>query len=319
MLIRKPNAIPSSEITPESTYWNRRHFMAAAAAFGTAAVAGRRLLDPAVSVEAATKLQTVKSPLSTAGVAPTSFQDITTYNNYYEFGTSKSDPSENAQHLKMSPWSIKVEGLVQKPRTVSIDDLIRYRPLEERVYRFRCVEGWSMVVPWAGYSLAEFIKFCQPLSSAKYVQFLSLYDPAQMPELSASPLESAYSEGLRMDEAMNPLTLLTFGLYGQTLPPQDGGPVRIIVPWKYGFKSAKALVTIRFVDKQPPTTWSELNPSAYGFYSNVNPNAAPWISQAAERVIGAPIWKQRQPTLMFNGYGDQVASLYKGMDLEQFY
>ncbi len=321
MLIRKPSDIPSSEITPKSAWTSRRAFMAAAAvAAGVTAVKGRRLLQPAAAVEAATKLNTVKSPLSTPGLTPTAMKDITSYNNFYEFGTDKSDPSENAGRLKTYPWTVKVEGLVQKPRTVSIDDLARFRPQEERIYRFRCVEAWSMVIPWVGYSLAEFIKFCQPLSSAKYVQFLSLYDPQQMPLTRDSGISWPYTEGLRMDEAMNPLTLLTFGLYGESLPNQDGAPVRIVVPWKYGFKSIKSIVTVRFVDKEPPTTWNELAANEYGFYSNVNPNVDhPRWSQHTERVIGAPIWKQRQPTLMFNGYGDQVGSLYKGMDLAKFY
>ena len=320
MLIRKPNEIAGSEITSESAYANRRQFMAAAAAAGTLALAGERLWQPGLTVEAATKLDTVKSPLSTSGVTPTSYKDITSYNNYYEFGTGKGDPAENAQHLKTYPWSIKVEGLVQKPRIFSIDELLKLRPQEERVYRFRCVEAWSMVIPWVGYSLAEFIKQCQPLSSAKYVQFLTLDDPGQMPEMRESQIDWPYSEGLRMDEAMHPLTLLTFGLYGQTLPNQDGAPVRVVVPWKYGFKSPKAIVKVKFVDKQPPTTWNELASSEYGFYSNVNPKVDhPRWSQASERVIGAPIWKQRQPTLMFNGYGDQVASLYNDMDLKRNY
>ena len=320
MLIRKPDPIRSSEITPKSVWANRRQFMAAAAALaGTAAVEGRRLLDPS-AVEAATKIGTVKSPLSTPGLTPTALKDITSYNNFYEFGTDKSDPSENAGKLKTYPWSVKIEGLVEKPRTVSIDDLAHFRPQEERVYRFRCVEAWSMVIPWAGYSLAELIKWAKPLPSAKYVQFLTLYDPEQMPLTRESGINWPYSEGLRMDEAMHPLTLLTFGLYGESLPNQDGGPVRIVVPWKYGFKSIKSIVTIRFVDKEPPTTWNELAPNEYGFYSNVNPNVDhPRWSQHSERVIGAPIWKQRQPTLMFNGYADQVASLYKSMDLTKFY
>ncbi len=320
MLIRKPDTIPSSEITSESVYANRRQFMAAAAAAGTLALAGERLLHPGLTAEAATRLDTVKSPLSTSGLTPTSYKDITSYNNYYEFGTGKSDPAENAQHLKTYPWSVKVEGLVQKPRTFSVDDLLKLRPQEERVYRFRCVEAWSMVVPWVGYSLAEFIKECRPLSSAKYVQFLTLDNPGQMPQMRESQINWPYSEGLRMDEAMHPLTLLTFGLYGQTLPNQDGAPVRVIVPWKYGFKSPKAIVKVKFIDKQPPTTWNDLAASEYGFYSNVNPQVDhPRWSQASERIIGAPIWKQRQPTLMFNGYGDQVASLYKGMDLKKNY
>ncbi len=323
MLIRKNNgipAIPSSEITSKSVYGNRRHFMAAAAATAGAVLAGEHLLHPDLAVEAATKLPTIKSPLSTTGVTPTAYKDVTSYNNYYEFGTGKSDPSENAQHFRTYPWNVKVEGLVEKPQTFSIDQLTKLRPLEERVYRFRCVEAWSMVIPWVGYSLSEFIGQCKPLSSAKYVQFLTADDPSQMPQMRESEIDWPYTEGLRMDEAMNPLTLLTFGMYGETLPNQDGAPVRIIVPWKYGFKSAKAIGTVRFVAKQPPTTWNELAPNEYGFYSNVNPQVDhPRWSQASERVIGAPIWKQRQPTLMFNGYGDQVAGLYKGMDLKKFY
>ncbi len=323
MLIRKPSTsalVPSSEITPENAYRSRRSFLSGAAGAGLVAVAGRNLLCPAINVEAATRLDTVKSPLSTAGVTPTSYKDITSYNNYYEFGTGKGDPAQNAGSLKTFPWSVKVEGLVQKPRTFSIEQLVKLRPQEERIYRFRCVEAWSMVIPWVGYSLSEFIKECQPLSSAKYVQFLTLNDPKQMPEMKESSINWPYSEGLRMDEAMHPLTLLTFGLYGQTLPNQDGAPVRIVVPWKYGFKSAKAIVTVRFVDKMPPTTWNELAPNEYGFYSNVNPQVDhPRWSQASERVIGAPIWKQRQPTLMMNGYADQVAGLYKGMDLKKSY
>ncbi len=322
MLIRKPAAIPSSEITSEADYRNRRQFLAGAAAAGAVALAGDRLLRLASPerVAAATRLDTVKSPLSTTGVTPTTYQDITSYNNFYEFGTDKSDPARNAGKLKTYPWTVAVEGLVKKPKTFDIDQLVKLRPQEERIYRFRCVEAWSMVIPWVGYSLSEFIKQCDPLPSAKYVQFLSLADPKQMPELGESSIHWPYSEGLRMDEAMHPLTLLTFGLYGQTLPNQDGAPVRVVIPWKYGFKSAKSIVKIRFVDKQPPTTWNELASNEYGFYSNVNPNVDhPRWSQHTERVIGAPIFKQRQQTLIFNGYGDQVASLYNGMDLKKYY
>jgi len=320
MLIRKPTDIAPSKITSKSDYVNRRQFMAAAAAAGAAGLAGHRLLHPSLAVEAATKLTTVKSPLSTPGLTPTAIKDVTTYNNFYEFGTGKSDPSENAQHFKTYPWSVKIEGLVRKPQSFSIDQLAHYKPMEERIYRFRCVEAWSMVIPWAGYSLSELIKVCQPLPTAKYVQFLSYYDEAQMPQSSGSGISWPYSEGLRMDEAMHPLTLLTFGMYGEALPPQDGAPVRIIVPWKYGFKSAKSLATIRFTDKVPSTTWNDLGPDEYGFYSNVNPEVDhPRWSQASERVIGASVFKQRQPTLMFNGYDSQVAGLYKGMDLKKNY
>ena len=321
MLIRKSSGIASSEITPKSAYLNRRAFMAAAAAAGAAAIAGKGIagvLSPQPSVHADTKLTTVKSPLSLTGVQPTSLQDITHYNNFYEFGTNKDDPAREAYRLKTRPWTISIEGKVDKPQKIDIDALMKLRPLEERVYRFRCVEAWSMVIPWVGYSFAELIKEVQPQPSAKYVQFLSQADPNTMPGLRFSGLDWPYSEGLRMDEAMHPLTLLTFGLYGEVLPNQDGAPVRIVVPWKYGFKSAKSIVKIRFVDKQPHTTWNEMASNEYGFYSNVNPNIDhPRWSQKTERVIGAPIWKQRQPTLMFNGYEDQVAKLYTGMDLKK--
>ncbi len=321
MLIRKPSDIPSSEITSKSDYMNRRRFITGAAIFGAGALGVDRLMNfaaPSGSVEAATKLSTVPSKYSSTGLPLTSFQDITNYNNFYEFGTGKSDPAHNAWRLKTSPWSVKVSGLVQKPKVFDIDALMKLAPMEERIYRMRCVEAWSMVIPWAGYSLSEFIKQCEPLSSARYVQFLSLDDPKQEPEMRSVNLHWPYSEGLRMDEAMNPLALLTFGLYGQTLPNQDGAPVRVVLPWKYGFKSAKSLVEIRFVKKQPRTTWNESAPNEYGFYSNVNPSVDhPRWSQKYERVIGAPFWKARQPTLMFNGYGDQVASLYKGMDLRK--
>ncbi len=319
MLIRKPNDISFSQITPKHVWVNRRRFLASAgAAAGVAA--GSRLLSPLPAVEAATKIAAVKSPLWASNLTPTLYKDATSYNNFYEFGTGKGDPAANAQHLKTDPWSIKVEGLVQKPQTFSLDQLAHFHSQEERIYRFRCVEAWSMVIPWVGYSLAELIKECNPLPTAKYVQFLSFYDAEQMPESRSSGIDWPYSEGLRMDEAMHPLTLLTFGMYGETLPNQDGAPVRIIVPWKYGFKSAKSIRKIRFTASEPSTTWKSLGPQEYGFYSNVNPNVDhPRWSQKSERVIGAPIWKQRQPTLMFNGYEDQVAGLYKGMDLKKFY
>ena len=323
MLLRKSPAIPSSEITSKADYLNRRTFLAGAAAAGVVAFGAERvarIVDPTQAVHAGTKLQTVKSPLSTSGETLTSYQDITHYNNFYEFGTNKGDPAQNSGSLKTRPWSVDVTGLVKKKKTVDIDSLLKLKPMEERVYRFRCVEAWSMVIPWAGYSLSEFIKQCEPLSGAKYVQFLSLADPKQEPEMGESNIHWPYSEGLRMDEAMHPLTLLTFGLYGETLPNQDGAPVRVIVPWKYGFKSAKSIVRIHFTDEQPQTTWQMLAPDEYGFYSNVNPSVDhPRWSQKTERRIGASLFKQRQTTLMFNGYGDQVASLYKGMDLKKYY
>ncbi|HTM16471.1 MAG TPA: protein-methionine-sulfoxide reductase catalytic subunit MsrP [Terracidiphilus sp.] len=331
MLIRKPSDIPSSEITSEANYkdfLSRRRFLrtaiSGAAAAGGAIIGAERiadLLSPGTTVLAdATKLQTVKSPLSTSGEQLTSLEDITHYNNYYEFGVQKGDPAKNAGVLPTRPWTVKVEGRVKQPKTFDIEALLKLRPLEDRVYRHRCVEAWSMVVPWIGYSLSEFIKQCDPLPSAKYVQFLSYYDKKVEKWTGESSIFWPYSEGLRMDEAMHPLTLLTFGLYGQVLPNQDGAPVRIVVPWKYGFKSAKSIVTMRFVEKMPETTWYQQNPSEYGFYSNVNPNHDhPRWSQKTERRIGLPFYAQRRTTLMFNGYADQVASLYNGMNLDKYY
>ena len=321
MLIRKPSDIPSSEITPKSDYLNRRKFLAGAAAVGAVALAADRLAElafPSRSVEAGTKLDAVKSPLSTTGETLTSFKNITSYNNFYEFGTGKGDPAHNAGRLQTRPWTVAVEGLVKQKKTFDIDALLKLRPQEERIYRHRCVEGWSMVMPWIGYSLSEFIKECDPLPSAKYVQFLTLFDLRQMPWTREVSLNWPYSEGLRMDEAMHPLTLLCFGLYGETLPNQDGAPIRIVIPWKYGFKSVKSVVKVRFVSKQPPTAWNDSAPMEYGFYSNVNPDVDhPSWSQKTERRIGESFWKQTRKTLLFNGYGDQVASLYAGMNLRK--
>jgi len=325
MLIRRPPVIASSEITPREQYLNRRRFLrsaaASAAAFSGAALAARQLADlvePATGVRAGAKLDTVKSPLSTTGEALTSYRDVTTYNNFYEFGVDKSEPAMNAGGLPTRPWTIHVEGLVKKPRTFDIESLLKLRPLEERVYRHRCVEAWSMVIPWVGYSLAALIEQCEPLAKASYAQFLSYYDKRVERWASNTSIDWPYSEGLRMDEAMHPLTLLTFGLYGEVLPNQNGAPLRIVVPWKYGFKSAKSIVAIRFLDHQPPTTWNDQNPHEYGFYSNVNPEVDhPRWSQKTERRIGLPFYAQRKTTLMLNGYSDQVGSLYKGMDLRR--
>jgi sulfoxide reductase catalytic subunit YedY len=325
MLIAKPSDIPSSLITPQEHYLNRRAFMRGAAsgvaAAGAAALGAERVaevFEPRIRALAGTKLQTVKSPLTTSGVALTSLDDITHYNNFYEFGVQKNEPSQNAGGLPTRPWTVKIEGLVKTPKTFDIDALMKLKPLEDRVYRHRCVEGWSMVIPWVGYSLSELIKQCDPLSGAKYVQFVSYYDKHVEKWAGDSDISWPYVEGLRMDEAMNPLTLLTFGLYGEVLPNQDGAPVRIVVPWKYGFKSGKSIVAIKFVDKQPRTSWNDKAPNEYGFYSNVNPNVDhPRWSQKTERRIGLPFYAQRQATLMFNGYGDQVASLYNGMDLRK--
>jgi methionine sulfoxide reductase catalytic subunit len=327
MLIGKACPIRSSEITSKDRYYNRRKFLRGAVG-GTVAVAasssglGRiaEVLSPGTSVHADTKLETVKSPLSTTGEQLTSLEDITHYNNFYEFGVNKGDPSQNAGKLPVRPWTVKVSGQVKQPKTFDIDALLKLRPLEERVYRHRCVEAWSMVIPWVGYSLSELIKECEPLGKAKYVQFLSYFNSKVEKWSSESTIFWPYSEGLRMDEAMNPLTLLTFGLYGDVLPNQDGAPVRVVLPWKYGFKSAKSIVEIRFVEKQPPTTWNDMAANEYGFYSNVNPNVDhPRWSQKTERRIGLPFYAQRRTTLMFNGYADQVASLYNGMDLRRYY
>jgi len=327
MLIRKPNSIdgsdiPSSEITPQEKWLNRRSLLAGAAATGALALTGSRvadLLSPSRSVHAAEKLQTVKSPLSTTGEELTTFKDITSYNNFYEFGVDKSLPSQNAGALPTRPWSIKISGLVKTPKTIDIETLLKMHPLEDRTYRFRCVEGWSMVIPWVGYSLSELIKQCEPLGNAKYVQFISYFN-GKVEKWAPFGYNWPYTEGLRMDEAMNPLTLLTMGLYGDTLPNQNGAPVRVIVPWKYGFKSAKSIVGLKFTDKQPSTTWNDQASNEYGFYSNVNPNVDhPRWSQKTERVIGRPFYAQRKPTLMFNGYGDFVASMYNGMDLKKYY
>jgi methionine sulfoxide reductase catalytic subunit len=318
MLIKRPSDIFPSEITSRDLYANRRDFMKSAAALGAMvglAATGLTLPDAA---RAGMKLQGVrKSPLSTTGEELTSLKDITTYNNYYEFGTGKEDPSEHAQTLHPSPWTISIEGEVKKAKTLSVDELLKLAPLQERVYRMRCVEGWSMVIPWVGYSLSELIKRAEPTSKAKYVEFVSLADEKQMPGVRMPILDWPYLEGLRMDEAMHPLTILCLGLYGDVLANQNGAPVRVVVPWKYGFKNGKSLVKIRFVETQPKTTWEQANPHEYGFFSNVNPQVDhPRWSQAKERRIGE---FGKRVTLMFNGYGDQVASLYTGMDLKQYF
>ena len=252
---------------------------------------------------------------------PTAYADISTYNNYYEFGTDKSDPAQNAGTLKPRPWTVVVEGEVKKPGTWDLDALMKLAPMEERIYRLRCVEGWSMVVPWVGWSVAELIKRVEPTGNAKFVQFVTLADRAQMPGLRSGVLDWPYTEALRMDEAMHPLTLMAFGLYGEVLPNQNGAPLRLVVPWKYGFKSGKSIVKIRFVEKQPTTSWEAANAQEYGFYSNVNPKVDhPRWSQATERRIGEDgLFAKKRPTLMFNGYEAQVGQLYAGMDLKKFY
>jgi sulfoxide reductase catalytic subunit YedY len=275
------------------------------------------LVNPSIRAYASTKLQTVPSSFSTTETV-TPAQVATTYNNYYEFGTDKQDPAKNAQKFVTSPWSVSVEGEVAKPRKFTMDEILKLSPLEERIYRHRCVEAWSIVVPWIGYSFSALAKLVEPTSNAKYVAFESYFDKKQMPLWSEAGIQLPYVEGLRLDEAMHPLALLCVGMYGETLPNQDGAPVRMVVPWKYGFKSIKSLVKIRFVKDQPPTTWNITNAHEYGFYSNVNPTVDhPRWSQARE--VRLPGYFKNTKTQMFNGYGDQVASLYSGMDLKKNY
>jgi sulfoxide reductase catalytic subunit YedY len=314
MLIKKSADIRYSEVTPKALYFNRRSFLAGIPA---AFLGARELFSPSARALAGPKLPDLaKSPFSTSE-KENSYNDVTHYNNYYEFGTSKNEPAEYAKNFKTTPWTVSVEGEVAKPRKFSLDELMHLAPLEERIYRHRCVERWSIVVPWAGYSLSALLKQVEPTPKAKFVAFQSFYDLGQMPRARYSGLELPYVEGLRLDEAMHPLTMLTLGMYGEALPPQDGAPVRLTVPWKYGFKSAKSLVKIRLVDKQPPNTWNVQSPSEYGFYSNVNPAVDhPRWSQAVERRLGE---LRPRPTLPFNGYADQVASMYNGMDLKKFY
>jgi methionine sulfoxide reductase catalytic subunit len=324
MLIKKPADIPSSEITPKSAYLNRRKFITGAAAAGAAIAGGLYLRnsgsEPMETVEAANSKLTgiVKSQFSTTE-APNSFKEITNYNNYYEFSTDKYGPNGESANFRTRPWTVSIEGLVPKKMTLDIDSIMKLAPLEERIYRHRCVEGWSMVIPWVGLPLNALIKQAAPLGKAKFVAFETIFAPDQMPNQKHSVLPWPYVEGLRMDEAMHPLTILAVGLFDQALPNVDGAPLRLVVPWKYGFKGIKAIVKIKFVENMPPTTWNQMASNEYGFYSNVNPTVDhPRWSQATERRIGDSIFHKR-PTLMFNGYGDQVASLYNGMDLRKNY
>jgi len=316
MLIKKSADFRYSEITPKSVYLDRRKFLAGIPA---ALLAGRELLSPSGRAMAGTKLpDLVKSPFSTTE-KENSYQEVTTYNNFWEFGTQKDQPAVYAKNFKTDPWTVSVEGAVDNPRKFSTEEIMKLAPLEERIYRHRCVEGWSIVVPWVGYSLSTLLKAVEPNSKAKFVAFQSYYDLKQMPmarpEIAGLPFP--YMEGLRLDEALNPLALLCVGMYGETLPPQDGAPVRLVLPWKYGFKSIKSIVKIKLVGTQPPSTWNLANPPMYGWYSNVNPNVDnPRYSQATERRLGE---FRRRPTLMFNGYADQVANLYAGMDLKKNY
>lgn len=322
-----------SEITSKAAYQNRRQWLQRSA-FTAATLGGAASLTaPQASAQSAGltpkpgKLPPLPGKASSVPGANTvekltSYSDASTYNNYYEFGTDKSDPVDTAKTLKPRPWTVAVEGLVNKPGTFDLDALLKLSPMEERIYRLRCVEGWSMVVPWVGYSMAELIKQVQPQGSAKFVEFVTLADNKQMPGLNSNVLEWPYVEGLRLDEAMHPLTLLTFGMYGEVLPNQNGAPVRLVVPWKYGFKSGKSIVKIRFTDKEPRTAWNRAAPMEYGFYSNVNPQVShPRWSQATERRIGEEggLFAKRRQTQMFNGYEPQVGQLYAGMDLRKLF
>jgi methionine sulfoxide reductase catalytic subunit len=312
MLIRRSADILPSEITPPEIYRERRRFMQ-----GVAALAAGAALGLAREAGAGVKLPGVRASAYRLSDARTPYKDVTTYNNFYEFGTGKGDPARNAGTLRTRPWTVAVEGEVGNPAVYDIDRLLRLAPLEERVYRMRCVEGWSMVIPWVGFPLRELIRRAAPTGNAKYVEFVTLHDREQMPGQRSRVLDWPYVEGLRLDEAMHPLTLLAVGLYGEVLPNQNGAPIRLVVPWKYGFKSAKSLVAIRFVEKQPLTAWMAAAPREYGFYSNVNPQVDhPRWSQAKERRIGE---FRKRDTLMFNGYANEVAGLYGGMDLKRFF
>lgn len=317
----------ASEITPQAVYAGRRDMMKllATGAAG-AAMAGWASREALAQNQRPGKLAALAGGKSAVQGAitmekVTSYQDASTYNNFYEFGTDKADPARNAHTLKPTPWTVEVEGLIKKPAKYALEDLMKLSAMEERVYRLRCVEGWSMVIPWVGYSMAELIRKVEPLGSAKYVEFVTQADPKTMPYVGSRVLEWPYVEGLRMDEAMHPLTLLTFGMYGEVLPNQNGAPVRLVVPWKYGFKSGKSLVKIRFTDKEPRTAWNKAAAQEYGFYSNVNPTVDhPRWSQAAERRIGEDgLFAKKRKTLMFNGYEAQVGQLYAGMDLKKFF
>ena len=296
-----------SEITPEHIYQNRRSFIKSAAA-GTASL----MLGSFFSLSASSN--------TSSSEKLTSYKDITTYNNYYEFGTDKEDPSNNSGKFKISPWSITIEGEVEQAKTFSYEQIIKNFPSEERIYRLRCVEGWSMVIPWMGFSLSNLLKIVSPTSKAKFVEFISVYRPEEMIGQQSKILDWPYREGLRLDEAMHPLTIMATGLYGKNLPNQNGAPIRLVVPWKYGFKSAKAIVKIRLVENIPISSWMNASPAEYGFYSNVNPNVDhPRWSQATERRIGDSFFDPRRPTEMFNGYANEVSNLYKGMDLRKYY
>ncbi len=317
MLIKRPSDLQPSEITDRGFYLRRREFIQAAGLAALGAAAGR-LLTASMPARAGEKIYAgvKKGPFITME-EPTAYKDATTYNNYYEFGTDKESPARYAGKLKTRPWTVAVEGEVKNPRTWAIDDLLKAIPLEERIYRMRCVEGWSMVIPWVGMPLSDLIRQAEPTGKAKFVEFVTAYQPENMPGLRFPALDWPYVEGLRLDEAMHPLTILAVGMYGEVLPNQNGAPMRLVVPWKYGFKGGKSIVRIRFVERMPQTAWMKTAPLEYGFYSNVNPDVDhPRWSQAKERRIGEFL---KRKTLMFNGYADQVAGLYAGMDLKKYF
>ena len=317
----------ASEITPREAFESRRsllqHMALGTAGLSLAGWAARDARAQMARPGVLTPLPTVTSAVPGAQTLdkPTAYKDATTYNNFYEFGTDKSDPARRAHTLKTSPWTVEVEGLVKKPGRYGLEDLMKWAGMEERIYRLRCVEGWSMVIPWVGYSLAELIRRVEPQPGAKFVEFVTLADRETMPGLRSGVLDWPYVEGLRLDEAMHPLSLLAFGMYGEVMPKQNGAPLRLVVPWKYGFKSAKSLVKVRFVDRQPVSSWEKAAPQEYGFYSNVNPNVDhPRWSQATERRIGEDgLLAKKRKTLMFNGYEPQVGQLYAGIDLKKHF
>jgi sulfoxide reductase catalytic subunit YedY len=315
MLIRRPSDIPPSEITPYGIYQRRREFVKAAGLVALGAAAGLRPQE--APAQQGTKLAGVAKSRFSTTEKPNTFKDIASYNNYYEFGTEKDDPVVHAKRLRVRPWTVVVEGEVRKPRTFAIEELLKF-PLEERIYRMRCVEAWSMVIPWVGFEFNRLAKMVEPTGNAKFVEFITALQPETMPGVRLPVLEWPYVEGLRIDEAMHPLTLLSVGLYDEVLPNQNGAPVRLVVPWKYGFKSGKSIVRIRFVEKQPRIAWEKANPQEYGFYSNVNPSVDhPRWSQKREKRL--PAFFANRDTQMFNGYGEQVAQLYAGMDLKKLY
>jgi sulfoxide reductase catalytic subunit YedY len=332
MIIQQKSDIAPSEITPKEVFENRRHFIKQAG-FGllaTSALAHSHLLLAADNTRLnAPAGKSPKSILPLPGFTKTaygkdekltSYEDVTTYNNFYEFGTGKSEPAVNAKLFKPHPWTVSIEGEVKKNKTISIEDILKLAPLEERIYRMRCVEGWSMVIPWVGFPLAQLIKWAEPNANAKYVEFVSLADPQQMSGVNLPILDWPYTEGLRMDEAMNPLTIMAVGLYGEKLPNQNGAPMRLVVPWKYGFKGAKSIVKIRFTEKMPITSWMKAGPKEYGFYANVNPQVEhPRWTQSSEKRIGAGLFAGRIKTQMFNGYTEQVGQMYAGLDLRKYF